>query len=100
MAQVGRALSSSARAQAPHRSARSEDRVAQRISCRQTRKVIRVNRLVRGSHSRGWVLAFVLCARAAAAQSLPPAPSTTDNDVHFMPRAAFYLWAEKLSGED
>jgi hypothetical protein len=47
-----------------------------------------------------WALAFVLCARSVAAQSLPPAPSTTDNDVKFMPRAAFYMWAEKLSGED
>jgi hypothetical protein len=59
-----------------------------------------VNRLVRWAHSCGWVLTFVLCARSTAAQSLPPAPSTTNNDVHFMPRAAFYLWAEKLSGED
>jgi hypothetical protein len=45
-------------------------------------------------------LAFVLCARCVGAQSLPPAPSTTESDVHFMPRAALYLWAEKLSGDD
>lgn len=61
-----------------------------------------MNLVVRWSRPQGWALAFAicLCARTVAAQSLPPAPSTTVNEVHFMPRAAFYLWAEKLSGED
>jgi hypothetical protein len=58
-----------------------------------------VNHVVRVSRSPVWALAVVLCARSVAAQTLSPAPPP-DHDVHFMSRAAFYLSAEMLSGDD
>jgi hypothetical protein len=46
-----------------------------------------------------WLVALFLCTREAPAQSLPPAPAT-EHAGHFMPRAAFHLGAEHLSGDD